>query len=44
MGYVITISAFATTINIVLVSGGLTQDPVSPPKMTLRFQREDMGM
>ena len=44
MGYVITISAFVTIINIVLVSGGLTRDPISPPKRTLKFQRKDMGM
>lgn len=27
-----------------LVSGWLTQDPVSLPERTLRFQREDMGV
>lgn len=43
IGYDITISAFATIINIALVSGGLTQHPISPPERTLRFQREDMG-
>lgn len=44
MGYVLTVSAFATIINTVVVCGGVTQDPLSPPERTLKFQREDMGM
>lgn len=44
MGYVLTISAFATIINIVLVSGGLAQGHVSPPERPLKFPREDVEM
>lgn len=43
VGDVITISACAIVIRIVLISGGLTQDPILPLGRTLKFQREDMG-
>lgn len=44
MGCILTISALATIINIVLISGGLSQGPISPYKRMLKFQREDMEM
>lgn len=44
MGCILTVSALATIINIVLISEGLSQGPISASRRTLKFQREDMEM